>query len=56
MFWEQENLGGHKRNLGGTALECTPVATGLIQSELCNKLFNASHVSLLFEKHNSIEA
>jgi len=26
-----------------------------IQSELCNKLFNASHVSLLFKKHNSIE-
>jgi len=25
------------------------------QSKLCNKLFNASHVSLLFEKHNSIE-
>jgi len=26
-----------------------------IQSELCNKLFNALHVSLLFKKHNSIE-
>jgi len=26
-----------------------------IQSELCNKLFNASHVSLLFQKHDSIE-
>jgi len=25
-----------------------------ILSELCNILFNASHVSLLFEKHNSI--
>jgi len=25
------------------------------QSELCNKLFNASHVLLMFEKHNSIE-
>jgi len=26
-----------------------------IPSELCNKLFNASHVSLLFKKHNFIE-
>jgi len=26
-----------------------------IQSELGNKLFNESHVSLLFEKHNSIK-
>jgi len=26
-----------------------------IQSELCNKLFTGSHVSLLFEKDNSIE-
>ena len=26
-----------------------------IQSELCNKLFNASHVLLLSEKYNSIE-
>ena len=26
-----------------------------IRSELCNKLFNASHVSHLFKKHNSIE-
>jgi len=26
-----------------------------IQSELCNKLFNASHISLLFKKHKSIE-
>jgi len=26
-----------------------------IQSELCNQLFTASHVSLLFKKHNSIE-
>jgi len=29
MFWEQENLEGHKRNLGGTAPECPSVATGL---------------------------
>jgi len=26
-----------------------------IQSELCNKLFNASHVPILFKKHTSIE-
>jgi len=26
-----------------------------IQFDLYNKLFNASHVSLVFEKHNSIE-
>jgi len=26
-----------------------------IQSQSCNKLFNASHVSLLFKKQNSIE-
>jgi len=26
-----------------------------IQFELCNKLFTASHVSLLFKKHNYIE-
>ena len=26
-----------------------------IYFELYNKLFNASHVSLVFEKHNSIE-
>jgi len=26
-----------------------------IQSEFCDKLFNVSHVSILFEKHISIE-
>jgi len=26
-----------------------------IQSEMCNKLFDANHVSLLFEKYNSIK-
>jgi len=26
-----------------------------IQSDMCNKLFDASHVSLLFKKQNSIE-
>ena len=29
--------------------------TKYFQSELCNKIFNASHVSLLFENHNSID-
>jgi len=30
IFWAQQNFVGHKRNLGGTAPEYHPVATGLL--------------------------